>query len=376
MAISQLPPVDPNNLTALDAFFPPPVNPGDLGRGPLVMGVTWTFSALAIIMVLVRFALRIGVTKRLHIEDWLMLVAVILNTASVSCLTVAFRYGFGKHDKALLFSELVNIAKWMWMQFTPGIVCSMVARTSIAILLCRIFGVHKRLKWFLIIITVLQVLASVILTLTTWNQVRPVQAMWNPLIPARRISPNVVARMGNVVGGLFALGDLAYVLGPVLVVVKLNMPMHRKVTVAVLLALSLFTMGCSIAKGVAAESGTQAAEDKQYKASIALMWAILEQAFVIMMGCAPPLSSITKVKMISRMASSIQSLFSSFDSGTDSKGSAKRSGDGYYEMEVPGKPLVSGAQSFDGTATPSIETGKVRKTEQYHVKYSNNMEQV
>lgn len=119
----------------------------------------------------------------------------------MSCLTVAFRHGFGKHDADLTFDQLVNVAKWIWMSFTPGIVCSILARISIAVLLVRIFGTKAWLKWFLIVITILQVVASVILTITSWVQVRPVEGMWNPLIPAERLSPTVVPRMGNVAGG-------------------------------------------------------------------------------------------------------------------------------------------------------------------------------
>ncbi|CAI6227256.1 unnamed protein product [Periconia digitata] len=362
------PPVDPTNLAAMNAMLPPPTNRNDLGHGPLVMGVSWTFSALAIILVGVRFWLRIGImAAKVQLEDWLMLLATVLNTACVSCLTVAFHYGFGKHDKSLLFSEAVNIAKWIWMSFTPGITCSIAARISIAVLLCRIFGIHKRLKWFLIFITVLQVGASIALALTSWLQIRPVQALWNPRIPHKAISSNVVARLGNVTGGLFALGDLAYVFGPVIAVSKLNMRLQRKIAIGTLLALSLFTMGCSIAKSVAARSGTQSTADKQYKSSLSLMWSVTEQTFVIMMGCAPTLGSLTKVKAISDMASSLGSLFKSRRSGTD--GSGRITGDGYYELGASGKSAnVSGVQS--------VETGKVRRTDAYTVEYERERERV
>jgi len=183
----------------------------------------------------------------------------------------------------------------------------------------RIFGINSWLKWFLIVITGFKVVASVILVITSWTQVRPVQALWNPLILAKRISANVVAREGNVTGGnynkfytlhppshsshlhtktiiilifcftaLFSLGDLCYVLLPVIVVWK-NMQFRQKLGLILLLALSLFTMGGSIAKGIVVESGTQATSDKQYKSLLALLWSVTEQTCVIMIGCAPPL---------------------------------------------------------------------------------------
>ncbi|KAJ4371316.1 hypothetical protein N0V83_004533 [Neocucurbitaria cava] len=357
--------------------LPPPIHPEDPGRGPLVMGVTWSFSVLALITVGMRFWVRIVVTKQVKIEDWLMLLAVLLNTACVICLTVAFHYGFGKHDLSLTFDQAVHIAKWIWMSFTPGITSSIASRISIAILLVRIFGIHAWLRWSLIVITVLQVVASVVLALTSWCQVRPVQGLWDPTIPAHRISPNVVAREGNVTGALFALGDILYVLLPVLVVFKLNMPMRRKLGLIILLALSIFTMGCSIAKAVYAESGTKAKQDKQYTSSLSLMWSVTEQTFVIIMGCAPPLSSITKldVPFVSDLSASIKKLVTSRGSGSQTAASSElgRSKNGiYYELGVAGKTVSdvqanSKRSTWSQTEKGSIDPGTVRRTDQFDV---------
>jgi hypothetical protein len=98
------------------------------------------------------------------------------------------------------------------MSYTPGITSSIVSRISIAVLLVRIFGIHVWLKWSLIVITSLQVVAAVVLTFTSWLQVRPVQGLWDPTIPAKRISSDVVAREGNVTGGKSAA--LEYIFTP------------------------------------------------------------------------------------------------------------------------------------------------------------------
>lgn len=95
---------------------------------------------------------------------------------------------------------------------------------------------------------------------------------------------------------LSALGDLLCVLFPVMIVWKLNMPLHRKAGLCVLLALSLFTMGVSIANAVTAAAVGGNSEDAMYNTSYTLMCAGLEQEFVIMMGCAPTLSSIRKLQ--------------------------------------------------------------------------------
>lgn len=58
-------------------MFPPPVNPNDLGRGPMIVGLTWTFTILAMTAVALRIYVRKTVTKALGWDDWIMLVAVV-----------------------------------------------------------------------------------------------------------------------------------------------------------------------------------------------------------------------------------------------------------------------------------------------------------
>lgn len=128
-----------------------------------------------------------------------------------------------------------------------------------------------------------------------WWEVSGTQAM------ANRLTSMLTAVL---LEALNALGDLTCVLFPVLVVWKLNMPLHRKAGLCVLLALSLFTMGVSITNSVTAAAVGGNKEDAMYNTSYTYMCAALEQEFVIMMGCAPTLSSIAKLKH------QIQSVFS------------------------------------------------------------------
>ena len=57
--------------------FPPPVDPGDPGRGPLIMGFGWTFTILAIIAVGFRFYLRRRFGSGSGWDDWLMFIALV-----------------------------------------------------------------------------------------------------------------------------------------------------------------------------------------------------------------------------------------------------------------------------------------------------------
>lgn len=62
---------------ASPADIPPPRNPDDLGLGPVVMGITWTFTALASISTALRLYTRKRIAPHLAIEDWLMAIAMV-----------------------------------------------------------------------------------------------------------------------------------------------------------------------------------------------------------------------------------------------------------------------------------------------------------
>lgn len=55
----------------------PPVNPNDPGRGPMIVGLLWAFTIIAVLAVALRIYIRQRVSKYCAPEDWIMLVAVV-----------------------------------------------------------------------------------------------------------------------------------------------------------------------------------------------------------------------------------------------------------------------------------------------------------
>ncbi|KAI2463099.1 hypothetical protein F4781DRAFT_441138 [Annulohypoxylon bovei var. microspora] len=365
----------------------PPVNPNDPGIGPLIMGLTWTFTIISLIFIGLRFWVRITVSKLLNLEDWLMLAAGIINLIGQAFLSLSYHYGLGKHDRDLTFDQSVNVLKWQWLSSTPGIVSSAVARISIAILLARIFGTKRWLKWYLTVTTVSQATGSALLIIFSYAQSSPVAGVWNPTIPSRQLNPNYVVYTAYVLGSLWALGDLTYVLFPVIIVWKLNMQFRRKFLLCVLLAMSLITLGVSIVKTIHAQGRLGDKDEALFSASLGTLLGSLEQEFVIIMGCAPPLSSITKLKItsMSSITSSLEKLMLMGSSNrthkTDnSTGFGEYSSNGtYYELGVAGQTLAGAhakteTSSLNKTNSHNMNTSKISRTYQYGVTFDQEEE--
>ncbi|KAI1352256.1 hypothetical protein F5Y01DRAFT_313998 [Xylaria sp. FL0043] len=284
----------------------PPQNPDDLGRQPIIMGLTWALTSLCIIVVAARVYVRAHILHGLLSDDWLMLIATAGQIGFQACLTKSMQWGLGKHDKDLSFTQLVNILKFVWLSTIPGLLGTVLARVSITVLLIRLFGNKRWLKWYLIFWTTFQSLATIALLIIIFVQCSPVEGLWDPSIPARRWNPNIELYLAFFSQSTLTFSDLTYVLFPVLIVWKLNMPNRRKIALSGLLSLSLLTMTASILKTITAET-SRGGHNAEYDASLSALWSATEQSFVIIMGSIPSLRALTATEW-PRLRSLVRSL--------------------------------------------------------------------
>lgn len=56
--------------------------------GPAIVGVTWAFTALAIIVIALRFYVRAKVAQDLKAHDWIMLIALVCVSVGQIVVTV------------------------------------------------------------------------------------------------------------------------------------------------------------------------------------------------------------------------------------------------------------------------------------------------
>ncbi|KAI1339294.1 hypothetical protein F5Y15DRAFT_383879 [Xylariaceae sp. FL0016] len=373
-----------------------PANSSDPGRGPAITAVGWLLTSICIIMISLRFYVRAGITRALSYDDWIMLMAVVLQVTNHACLTVSYEWGLGMHDVDLSFDQTVNLTKWIWISSMPGGLVSILARISIAILLIRVFGSQKWLKWYLVIFTSLSTVVTLAYLINIWLQVSPVEGLWNPMIPARRWDPKIGQDLGYLTQSLFTFSDLTYVLFPVRIIWTLNMPMRRKLGLCTLMALSLITMGISILKATYIKSADLNSADALYNASLTTLWANLEQCLVIIMGCIPPLQPIRNMKL--PKGSSSISRFIHISTWTSSRHTpsssrpTKHSRSTYYDLETVNLARPDTVHRSVGRADRDVQRDghrpsdearhdvldalQIRRTDQFTVTYSDRGSQI
>lgn len=170
-----------------------------------------------------------------------------------------------------------------------------------------------------------------------------------------------------------------------MVVWKLNMPLHRKIGLCVLLAVSCLTMAVSLVRTIEVQGQTTSKEDAQYNACLGSIWSLIEQTIVIMMGCVPPLSSVTKMKLspIRSFFSSLRRVISKPDKGYGSQHTERLDDSfghaSYYELGNPGHNVFQVRTGTTDTLAKQGEgrnthDGRIHRTDQFTVS-SGNMEE-
>ncbi|KAI9691906.1 MAG: hypothetical protein M1822_007979 [Bathelium mastoideum] len=372
-------------------MFPPPQNPNDLGRGPMVMGLTWTFTGLAVITTLLRLYVRKRISPRLIVEDWLMLVAMIFQLIAQTFVSVSFKYGMGKHLYDLyLPDEVVTMSMWEWFSVPPGLAAGIFGRLSICILLIRLFGVHVWFKYYAITLTACGVIMNILIPICLYVSRHPVQSLWNPFIPnATQWAPHIVQYMMYLGQSFYALADLTFVIFSIIFISKLHMTLNRRLGLIALMAMSLFTCGISIMKGVSAID-QQSGPDGTYTGALSLLWATLEQACVVLLGNVAPLRALVKLDMpvLSAFTNSMASLLhrssrSTVKQSTLSKTTGQHHGT-YHDIEASSIGLgnqsnstwheVKGNDSADGSSDRRLvhHDGQVWRTHDFTITYSES----
>ncbi|KAM7191677.1 hypothetical protein V8F33_008773 [Rhypophila sp. PSN 637] len=375
--------------------FPPPVNPDDPGRGPLVIGFTWTFTSMGIIAC----SLRMLVSKKrkggLGVDDWLMFTAMLFQFVSQVLITISYRHGLGKHDHDLVWpDQMIQVLKWNWIATAPGMFASILARISITILLLRLFGVHRWFRWLVYILTTLQIIGGLLAFIVTWVQVRPVEGLWNVFRQdVVRIDPRIGLYSYYFGQTTYTFADLIYVICPIFIIWRLNMRLHQRVGLAVVMGVSIITVVFSIIKTVSAQSSDTQQADAQYNAALTVLWANGEQACVVLLGCVPALRALPSLDY-SRLRSigSSLSLLGRSQRSTNASKATKSFGvystgagvsSAYHDLEnnthelgtmgnlsSPGKfNGVVATYDDTGSSKSLVSDGQVRRTDVFTVDY-------
>ncbi|XXG99993.1 hypothetical protein Hte_006335 [Hypoxylon texense] len=322
-------------------------NPDMLRLGPATVAVTWTLTAVCIVVVAARLYVRSRVTCSIGSDDWIMLAAVIGRIATQAVMQKMYDNDLGNGENCVTYQKQKMIFKYNWLQLVLSIPVSVLARVSATILLVRIFDRQRWLKLYLITFTALLSVVAFATMITFCVQCRPINAFWDPILRedgrATCWDPKVLQYFTYIGRALFTFSDLTYVLFPVIVIWKLNMPLSQRIGLTMVMMLSLLTMGASIVKLIASQvlSATGPGDVWWANLSCSTISSGAEQSSVIVLGSVPPLLATFKTGFV-RLRDALVSL------------------GGYVSERIPTSKLRSRLESSDCSSKDSSKPGHRR----------------
>jgi hypothetical protein len=188
--------------------MPPPPD-GDVSRGSMVLGISWTMVALDITVVGLRFLVRF-LKRSVGLDDYFMLVAMasdcraiffLLLISEPQCLFIAtiaivnmiVENGLGRHVYYIPPQNYEPFLKWVFILQSFTFFTLAFAKGSLVLLIVRLMGPEgiwrKRLLWahmlFFFIITILSTIFDLVAC-------KPLKAMWIPDLPGASCWPLAV----------------------------------------------------------------------------------------------------------------------------------------------------------------------------------------
>lgn len=240
---------------------------------------------LMVFAVIARITAKAFVVKKIHLEDYALMFALVGVAAWTSLYLAAGNYGLGLHiedvpvDDLSQFLYLCNVAEIIYGPVT------FAAKWSVLLQQRRIFAPTKRggVYWTINVLTYMTFAFYLATTFSFIFQCWPREAIWNLRVKGTCIDAIAATFSCGVIN---LLSDTATLALPLWAIWHLQMPIKRKLPVYAIFGTGLFAcvMG---SMGVAYRVQLLHSIDFTYIITQVGLWTLAEFCAVIVVGCMP-----------------------------------------------------------------------------------------
>ncbi|KAH7309199.1 integral membrane protein [Stachybotrys elegans] len=215
----------------------------DDNRGPGLVAAAWAMGFAGCCLLALRMYSRVKIIKRTGLDDWTMVIAVILALVTNIIVTLMVHHGVGRHTMHLGENQRANAVYMIWLSvpFSPG--SAAFGKVSIALLLIRLMNRNKVYEAFLWVLIFLLFAITLVLVIITFAQCTPVTFLWDrvrvPPPSGNCWDPAIQQNFGYFQGAFSAASDLFLALFPILIMWDLQMPLRVKAGICFLMSLGV-----------------------------------------------------------------------------------------------------------------------------------------
>ncbi|KAB8226331.1 hypothetical protein BDV33DRAFT_197328 [Aspergillus novoparasiticus] len=269
-------------------------------KGPRILAVVWTLSALTTIFVAARVYIRQWLIRNAGIDDYIIVVALCLTLISVGMTTANVHMGYGKHAWFLEQSTVETISLVNTISFVIGIFCFTIPKVAVTVLLTRILNPSRLQRiWLWTMIGVTASVSFVCIFLLLF-QCDPPQAAWQRrLVTEGKADCNdvqILIKYAIFNAALSASVDLYLAIYPSTVLMKLRMPLQKRLALCAALGMGSIAAATAIAKSTQFPDFALQ-DDYTYETADLVMWTNVESNVLILASCIPTLQPILELTL-------------------------------------------------------------------------------
>ncbi|KAK4232949.1 hypothetical protein C8A03DRAFT_39380 [Achaetomium macrosporum] len=300
-------------------------------KGPGIIATICVVTVLETLFCAARIYTRGCILGRLHLDDYLIILSVMMGWSSVAFSIMAVKSGNGKHFAILTTEQKSGAIFWTMVGFCPGILSFGIPKLAVVALLTRLLNpgrIHKIFLWCLVTLCLLSLLGCVVVL---FGRCTPARSLWDFNVkPDSCFSVWILVDYGIYAGTFSAFTDLYLAVYPAAILFTLQMNLRKKIALST--ALGVGSLATIIAVYKTTRIPGLATKDFSYDTSDLVVWTAIEGAAIIIAACIPVLKPFVDRIVSSRIFDSLMSSrhrgYNSYGASKDYPGSSGHGGHG------------------------------------------------
>ncbi|KAL2040131.1 hypothetical protein N7G274_007034 [Stereocaulon virgatum] len=226
----------------------PPDGDRNKGAAVIVMGICG--GGLGFALVSMRLWARARIVKRLGLDDFFILLGLILMIAVLVIQGLMVKYGLGRHQYYLnlspnLLEQEPKSVEWLYIGEAVFLASVMFTRISICLFLLHIFGTKKMWRWGLHSVIVCVIIIGLSTLIMVFFECHPVRKIWQPSHPGTCWRSEVALGVGGFNGAASVVCDWTLAALPIAFMWNIQISVRNKVGICILMGMGSFSGVCA-----------------------------------------------------------------------------------------------------------------------------------
>ncbi|CAI7616447.1 unnamed protein product [Penicillium palitans] len=253
--------------------------------------IGWVFTGIAIAAVSLKLFARLD-NKRFGWDDFFIFFSLALSIIATAFVSYSVTLGLGRHTATVVaeygIERYEKSAYWQIIAFPFNIGAFSFPNISIAILIVHLLDPNPLRAGLLYAMVIFQAILAMISVFIVFFQCKPTEKMWNASIEGTCWSPDVFNDFSYLVSAYTTMTDIILAIVPISAFWKLQMPFSTRLSVCIMMGLTLLSAIVTIVKATYLKLFTDHT-DPLFKVVPSVLWGLIEQNVVIVAACIPTL---------------------------------------------------------------------------------------